>query len=165
MNRYIIFLFGMFIFQRCDVYRAIRITNYTDKSIEIYTDYPNKLIYNQVRHSENVTYEKGIQYEKDIYNIKERYPTLEVDTVNEGLIFILEPLEYFDIAGALGPIFGDFQEKELYHSKLLIISNGDTIKADNRSGILELLKVQNMQYDKNTDKGKVIPEKGNIVIR
>ena len=153
----------------CDAIRVVRVTNLSNNTIELRTDFPHKITFEK---DSNGNYQEKIIDDYFVQTLSRRSitenKTLQIDTISEELIIRLQPNQHFDIAGGIGPALIKIQPWDLNYSKLSIYTATDTIIATNRNEIIKLFDNPKTKYIKKTDKNAIgINNKywKNIVIR
>jgi hypothetical protein len=149
----------------CDAIRVVRVTNLSNNTIEIKTDFPHKII---MEKDSNDVYKENLILEKDINLIRKGHENIQIDTISENLIIRLQPFQYFDLAGHLGPPLVKIKTWDLNHSRLSIYTLTDTIIAKNKDEILDLFDNQETKYIRKFDKNTIKMNNKywkNIVIR
>jgi len=160
----IFYVLALIIMCSCEAIRVVRITNLSSNPIEIRTDFPHRI--------ELEKDSSGIYQEKLIVGndrmIMSRYNNLQVDTISEDLIIKLQPNQYFDIAGSIGPALITIKTWDLNHSRLSIYTLTDTITAKDKNEIIDLFNNPKTKYIRKTDKNRIAMNNKywkNIVIR
>ena len=153
----------------CDAIRVVRITNLSNNTIELRTDFPHKVT---LEKDSNGNYQEKLIDDYFVQTLSRRSivenKDLQIDTISEEIIVRLQPKQYFDIAGGIGPALIKIKPWDLNHSKLSIYTEADTITAQSRNEIIELFSNPKTKYIKKTDKTTIgINNKywKNIVIR
>jgi hypothetical protein len=148
--KHFILLIGISIlFLGCDAYRAITVVNKSKNTIDLITDFPQTTSY--IKDSSG-NYIENIIFLDDLIKIKEKYKNNQVDFNSKGLIIRLKPSQTFRIAGQMGVPFVKIQPADLNFSQLTICTMTDTIKANNKQEILDLLENEKTKYIKRLDK-------------
>ena len=151
----------------CDPVKSVRVTNLSNNTIKIITDFP---------YEERAEYpNKEIEDIKWFLHVNNSRDTIQIqiDTVCENLIIKLPPNQGFTLAFYIGSIGSksEIEPKDLFFSRLSIYTLTDTIKASNKKEIIDLFDNPKTKYNKKTDKKYIYDSKmkgaihRNIVIR
>jgi len=146
----------IFMMFSCDAIRVVRITNLSNNTIELRTDFPHKIT---LEKDSSGNYKEKLIDDDFVQASSSRSITenkdLQIDTISEEIIIRLQPNQYFDIAGGIGPALIKIQPWDLNYSKLSIYTAKDTIIAENRNEIIELLYNQKTKYIRKLDRQKI----------
>jgi len=137
----------------CDAIRVVRVTNLSNNTIELRTDFPHKIT---LEKDSNGNYQEKLIDDYFVQTSSRQSITenkeLQIDTISEEIIIRLQPNQHFDIAGGMGPALIKIQPWDLNYSKLSIYTAKDTIIAKSRNEIIELFYNPKTKYIKKTDK-------------
>jgi hypothetical protein len=153
----------------CDAIRVVRVTNLSNNTIELKTDFPHKITFEKDSNGyyQEILIDDYFVQSKSRRSIEEN-KDLQIDTISGEIIIKLQPNQYFDIAGGIGPALIKIQPWDLNYSKLSIYTATDTIVATSRNEIIKLFDNPKTKYIKKIDKNTIgINNKywKNIVIR
>jgi hypothetical protein len=137
----------------CDAIRVVRVTNLSNNTIELRTDFPHKIT---MQKDSNGDYQEKLIDNYFIQALSRRsiaeHKDLQIDTISKEIIIRLQPNQHFDIAGGIGPALVKIQPWDLNYSKLSIYTAKDTIIAKSRNEIIELFYNPKTKYNKKMDK-------------
>jgi len=136
----------------CDAIKVVRVTNLSNNTIEVMTDFPQIVEFKQ---DSNSLYQKNLIVEKDINLIRKRFNNLKIDTISEQLIIRLQPNQHFDVGRNFGTGMAKTNTLDLNHSILSIYTLTDTIIAKNKDEIFDLISNPKTKYIKKTDKERI----------
>ena len=140
----------------CDAIRVVRVTNLSNNTIELKTDFPHKITFEKDSNGyyQEILIDDCFVQSKSRRSIEEN-KDLQIDTISGEIIIRLQPNQHFDIAGGIGPALIKIQPWDLNYSKLSIYTATDTIIATSRNEIIILFDNPKTKYIKKTDKNTI----------